>query len=372
MQFVAPILAAAAPILNSIMGGRHSSPPPQVDVGAIMRANQETVNKIMAESRKQIDDLRSEMQKASAAEKKALEERLTEKEEGFKAKLEEVKRLAKEQEDVLKASIDNANKKADELSEQLMKPVKDREAKMKFVDDLKLEIKQTDSIALIGPKGMGKSTFLWLAGKGPKPAKSLTDGTTIIIKNIPGYIDTIGIMGWDLMNLLKLLVIFIYEGMPRDIIIFNNDRIERPLTGLGLVGVINPMIVMMNSTFWKEHNKNRINLLKNGKGVHLVTPAEDLDKVYDLETYNQIKELNMGTPITHHDDVRAVSNKRQQNGIRPFNYIIQTLGAHFQYTGEKTTFMESIFRLIYIFEKRYNKDILKFMNEANITEFDLL
>mgnify|MGYP001118020633 CR=1 FL=1 len=111
----------------------------------------------------------------------------------------------------LQDELENMRKEAAKNEELLKKPIRDRENRVTFVNDLKLELKQTETIVLVGQKGKGKSTFLYLLGEGPKPEKAYTDGTTATLAE-QEFCDTIGIHGWEMHNLAKLLVLLIYRG----------------------------------------------------------------------------------------------------------------------------------------------------------------
>ncbi|OWA55068.1 hypothetical protein BV898_19453 [Hypsibius exemplaris] len=136
-------------------------------------------------------------------------------------------------------------------------------------------------IARITPKGTGKSTFMWLLNQGEKPKPSNSDGTVEIL-HLRNYVDSIGLTGWNIDELVKLLVLLIYDGIPRDLILFGNDRIDVPLTNLGLLGINNPMLVLMFGDFWQKYEPRHgqtqtIHLAEDERGVRRVEPEEDLD-----------------------------------------------------------------------------------------------
>ena len=302
----------------------------------------------------------------------------------LRADLAQVKRDRVEFEmkiEALSKSQAESERQAAEYMTRLQQPAKDRKAKVDFVNSLELEVKKSNSLLLVGPKGMGKSTFLWLLGKGAEPERSYADGTVgLIQKN--GFQDTIGLRGWTPEELYKLLVLLIYEGIPNDIIIFNNDRINTPINALAVMGVINPMIVMMSSEFWANYGRQKIHLIESANKVKRVQPVDDLYMVYKLEAYEDVKELSIGTPITHHDNLEELVARRSAAGIRPFEGLMTVLGdvlkipetaATENLTADeisRSVVMEALFRLIYIFEKKYKRDALKFMNNASLSEFE--
>ncbi|OWA55067.1 hypothetical protein BV898_19452 [Hypsibius exemplaris] len=275
-------------------------------------------------------------------------------------------------------SVADAEKNMEALRDELQKPIRNREAKVNFVNGLNLVIKQTDKLLLVGPKGMGKSTFMWLLGQGEKPKQSYSDGTVEILQ-LDHFVDSIGLIGWSLEELVKLLVLMIYDGIPGDIILFGNDRIDVPLTNLGLLGINTPMIVMMNSTFWKNYEPKQqgraktIHLEDDSFGVKRVTPELDLEKVYDMDAYEDIKKFGRGFPITHHDDIQGlVMDRRDKANIRPFHFLLDLLGTTFNVSATENANehgVEMLFRFIYIYEKKFKGDRLGFMNKATMQDF---
>ena len=57
-----------------------------------------------------------------------------------------------------------------------------------------------------------------------------------------GFIHSIGLRGWTEEEVLKLFVLMIYDGIPKDIIVFANGRVEHLIVILSLLGTINLMI----------------------------------------------------------------------------------------------------------------------------------
>ena len=253
----------------------------------------------------------------------------------------------------------------------LNEPVAQRQAKVDFVNSLQLVIRQTDSVLVLGPKGSGKTTFMWLLGRGPQPTKSLRDGTTEIVK-LNGYVDSIGLRGWTNEELVKLIVLMIYEGIPHDFIMFSTDRVEHAITALGLVGVNHPLIVIMSNQFWKSYADGRLTLRSGRNGVRKVAPDKNLRDIYDMDAYKTIAELNMGTPITHHDNIDKLIRDRAANGLSPFRLLMDTLNSTFNVSMEvdpENNIKELLFRYIYIYETVFKRDKLRFMNNAGLRHF---
>jgi len=237
------------------------------------------------------------------------------------------------------------------------------------VNSLKLEVKRTNNLALVGPPGIGKSTFLWLLGKGEKPEMSFNYGTKELNYN-HGFIDTIGI-NWELQSFLKLIVLFLYEGFPSEMICFSNRRVQLVITAISTLGLPPPLIVDIQSqTFWRHLERKKIHLETDKNGVRRVQPLEDLDLIYDFDTYNMMDNLGVGKGITHQDNIEELVKQRQQSGLDSFTPIFQTLGSTFIVHEDETDLaIEYLFRFIWLFENVYKKDKLRFMKECQLEQF---
>jgi len=253
-----------------------------------------------------------------------------------------------------------------ETENRLNKPIRDMEEKMKFVNNLNLRINYTNKTLLIGNKGTGKSTYLWLLKVEEKPNPSFKDGTTKLVFH-KDYIDTIGIV-WSHESLIKLLVLLIYTEFPRDLIIFTNDRIMQPMSVLASVEIITPIIVILHSSFWTMYNKGKIQLDKNNNTLD----KDDLHLIYNTNSYEQIKAMQLGQTITHEDDIKRILNGRVTNNVEPFTNIKQILGDKFKIDNSSSSLVSCIFRYIYIYEKYYKTNVdgmQLFLNSAELVEF---
>ncbi|XP_055339035.1 unconventional myosin-X-like [Paramacrobiotus metropolitanus] len=318
----------------------------------------------------QLDDMKD----ATEAERQKLQADFRQQQEAMEQRWAGERERYEEKLMAMQDSMAEAEERVQKMAEQLEKPIKDREKKIEFVNGLELKIQQNDSLLLVGPKGMGKSTFLWLLNKGQMPKRSIRDGTVEII-HLSGFVDSIGLRGWTPEELLKLLVLMIYEGIPTDLIIFGNDRIDLPVTSLGLLGITNPMIVIMSSDFWKLYQppnggEQKIHLVEKADGTRYVEPEKDLEYVYNLPVYEDIEEFHLGKPITHHDDIQLLVSRRKEAGVLPFQFLMDRLGDVFTVGMDNDNNMEAIFRFIYIFETKYKKNKIRFMNSATLQEFN--
>lgn len=141
-----------------------------------------------------------------------------------------------------------------------------------------------------------------------------------------------------------------------------------PITKLGSVGIINPIIVILHSNFWKLYNKGKIDLDENN-----YVEEDDLEFIYNFDAYEKINKLNLGTTITHQNNLKELLKNRYNNSVKPFENIKKLIGEKFVInTKFDNQYMDLIFRFIYIYDKKYkNKEnsIQEFLNHAVLSEF---
>jgi len=294
--------------------------------------------------------------------------------------------LLKNQLDSLQKQLAESEKRTQELIALAEKPIQERAEKVKFVNDLKIPIVRNSTILLVGNKGAGKSTFLWLRGEGPKPSPTSADGTTkLVIGN--KYTDTIGLT-WSMDSLYKLLVLLIYHGIPKDVVVVSmNDRIGQSTGLLASLSVLNPVLVIPRpANLWDELDSGEIVLEKDRNGILRIAgnnKEKALKKIYDYRAYEVIRTLSLGKTVTHEDDLEEIMENRQRSGVRPFDAIVSMLGSAFvapdsYHPGHGNHHMEMLFRFIYLYEKNYknrvndkgeNEGELRFLNDCQITEF---
>lgn len=280
--------------------------------------------------------------------------------------------------DMLNNTLSEMRKELSKLQDDLARPVRDREEKVNFVNNLKVPIKVNSSLLILGQKGSGKSTFLYLLGVGPKPEKCLTDGSKeITMSKADAFTDTIGLQ-WTLDGLFKLMVLLIYKGIPSDLIVCGNDRVLQATEALSLLGINSPLIVMMKpSTLWDGLEEKEIYLVADSNGVMKVNPPRKLQRLYYLDMYEKLASLGVGRGITHEDDIQSIRVDRKTAGLNPFNSLVSKLGA--TYTAPATIAasadkrLEILFRFLWIYEKKYKglpQGDLKFMNSCQLSEFE--
>ncbi|OWA55066.1 hypothetical protein BV898_19451 [Hypsibius exemplaris] len=96
--------------------------------------------------------------------------------------------------------------------------------------------------------------------------------------------------------------------------------------------------------------------------------------MYNLDAYVDIKQFGRGMPVTHHDDLdRIVSDRCDKAKIRPFQYLLELLGETLIVKAEENdSTIEKLFRFVYIYEKKYARDRLAFINQAALDDFESL
>ncbi|XP_055344828.1 uncharacterized protein LOC129592741 [Paramacrobiotus metropolitanus] len=264
---------------------------------------------------------------------------------------------------------------------QLAKPIKDRDTKVAFINSLKLKIRQTSLIALVGPIGSGRNTFLRLFLKRMELGKSIEHGSVEIMK--PGdFLDTIEFRSWTIEEILKVLVLMIYNGIPKDLIVFTtNGVIDLPVVLLQLLGIRSPLIVIMSSNATKlcdaVCSRPKLGFVQLAHGVCMAHQVEDScltsghQFVYNWAAYKKIKNFRLGLPVTHHDDIKLITKMRRDAGIRPFQYIMERLRATLAIGAANDSIVAAaLFRYVYIYEKKYQRDSLQFMLHGTLDDFD--
>lgn len=119
---------------------------------------------------------------------------------------------------------------------QLSKPEQAHKELEKRLNGFNLSLTFVDKFLAVGPKGTGKSTFLWLRGEAggssnlPKPEFSATDGTQATIY----YDDAADSVGIAIVSdtVLRLMALLIYkQAIPKSIILFS----QRPLPDIAIL-----------------------------------------------------------------------------------------------------------------------------------------
>jgi len=239
-----------------------------------------------------------------------------------------------------------------QLKIDLEKPVNERKEKLDFVRKLKLKITQTDKPVLIGQKGMGKTTFLWLLNECAQPIQTDNDGT-ISTNYLQKFIDTIGVQ-WTFECMLKLCAIFVLNGFPNDIILFTNNRYVQALDCLTLCMITQPMIVILDCNYlYTKIEEDKFEYNDTGGYKHV--NDKTLGKMYNQKMYQSLEQTQKVRSITHHNCANIINLRRNSN-INPFKILIDELNKNFFIhilPDDASNINELLFRYIYIYETKY-------------------
>jgi len=262
----------------------------------------------------------------------------------------------------LKDDIEKLNLSLQKLIDNSNKPINDFKNKINEINNMSIKCNITKKTLLCGPKGAGKNTFLWLCGLAIAPTKSLTDGTVdIIYSNL--FIDIIGI-DIDPNQLYKLLVVLLCKELPSDMILFSNDRVIPKLHSLSSSGITSlPIICCLNSTFWKDYNKGKIDTKDDN----------DMDMIYDLDTYRELRDT-LGVPVITHKNLILIEGRKSlnifQNVKDLFRINNNQLDVIFEYDIMDSNFTYKIlFKYLYIYAKIYNRNDYEFISKGKIEDF---
>lgn len=186
----------------------------------------------------------------------------------------------------LAGEILRVQKQMEELVESTRKEEKMLAKMSDYFKEKPIQIRYTNKFGFIGPKGMGKTTFIWMHGRCEKPQKVLDDGTKEILYNSATTVDTIGIP-MTLEHLLRLMALFLINEVPNSLYLFGNDRITEPILLLSHLGIEKCYFVCLDLKY----------IYKTVKAPYF-RPADNTDDCYDMELYNDlIKNRSMLIPV---------------------------------------------------------------------------
>jgi hypothetical protein len=323
------------------------------------------------------------MAEASAKEKADLERRIQESKKAMEKSNEELKKQAQIQYEEHRRQLEQASRREAETRQALQtqeNAVRELTAQLErinranqVVQEQKREIVRfinnrgirvtylENKWALVGPKGSGKSTFLWLMGISDKPMATFDDGT-VSLSDHHNFVDTIGV-DINTESLLRMLVLFIIRGVPDKIILFGNDRTlsEGNIALLNLLSISNFLFCSLNIEYIfggvdtdDETNEDQPREVKN---------------MYNRRVYRQLRRSGLGvTPITHEDDITAIGGRSQMRILRnmfPNDRIEITEDEINNQSGDiLVSYKVYIIKLIYEFYNKYSGDELRFINSA--------
>ena len=167
------------------------------------------------------------------------------------------------------------------LNQKLMKQENSYREMKAQVDGMHVQPRFVDKTLMLGLKGAGKSTYLWLrslVGRGgdvPKPSFSAKDGTTSTV-HYDDTVDTVG-MSIEMDKIIRLLALLIYKRpVPKSLILFS----LRPI----------PDIVVLNHLLVSDVNV----CLLHGSITHQTGEA-----IYDARMEDEMRQR--GYNVIRHD-----------------------------------------------------------------------
>ena len=122
--------------------------------------------------------------------------------------------------------INESQEELHRLNQKLLKQENSYREMKAQVDGMHVQPRYVDKTLMLGPKGTGKSTFLWLRsllGIGdsvPKPSFSAKDGTTSTV-HYDDMVDTVG-TSIEMDKIMRLLALLICKrSVPKSLILFS-------------------------------------------------------------------------------------------------------------------------------------------------------
>ena len=184
--------------------------------------------------------------------------------------------------------INESQEELQKLNQKLMRQENSYRAMKSHVDSIHLHLRFVDKTLMLGPKGTGKSTFLWLrsllgiAEAVPKPVFSAKDGTTSLV-HYCDTVDAVG-MGIEVDKIMRLIALLIYKrSVPKSLILFS----LRPI----------PDIVVLNHLLISDVNV----CLLQGAITHQLDKA-----IYDTRMEDEMTQR--GYNVVRHDSVLPTDN----------------------------------------------------------------
>jgi hypothetical protein len=382
-NLVPAVLGVVDQVAKLLMGNSKS-----VDLGPLVEANQ----RALAQQQANFERGQNEQREQHKQDMAAIEDRhgaeAKRMEQAFAAQQLAHQRAAAAERTALQASlvemrqaVETAQAASQNLMEELARPAQRMAEKRAFVNNLRIAIRMSDKLLALGVKGSFKSTFYYLYGLSPnKPIFTGADGTSSIV-HLQQAIDSIGLLGWNQTDIVKLVVLLIYTGLPADLLLFCGERTAEPILQLGMLGIQGPLIVSMCNSFWasaepqdgSEADFTLVPTVQGGRTVLRVEPENQLRRAYNMRKYRDLMLNGQGRGVTHHDDVLGIVAQRKAAGTLPFSHLAGLLGATFTVSEASDPIVQMLFRFIYIYEKKYkqhNKGQVEFMNKAALSMFE--
>ncbi|RYH14719.1 hypothetical protein EON65_33150 [archaeon] len=245
--------------------------------------------------------------------------------------------------------MSRTNEEIERLRKEAMKEELGYMTVRKFLADFNKQVEVTDRVAMIGDKGSGKSTFLWLKGEGPKPEDTCNeDGTTEIQRQGKYSVDTIGVK-MDMNSLLKLLTVLIDVGVPNTFVLFSNNRIGQDLLLLAHFMIRDLYICPMIPNHVYEEDDP--------------LDADNAEKFYNQKKLRDGKQAGLRV-ITHLDPIVPINgNVAAVAALFPGGHLSIVEWSEFKENPSSLDVIRfKIAKLFWLFKTKYNSDQRRFLN----------
>ena len=296
-----------------------------------------------------------------------LEENRPEISDAQQSRKQDYRLLVQFQESIVYAETTRKKVYPNEIVLKLQASFEARQKKVDFVNSLNLQIHQTYKVLLAGTRGWEQYNFANLSFQDDRKSGLVF---TIFHLGLDTCCYRKYVRHWSLEEVLKLSIILIYEGIPRDLIVVNDGDIESLVAVLDSLGIQHPMIAFTRLLPIMAEDPNRKVEFRLSERVNEVT---NVLRGCDESSYFQIvKDKMLGTPITYPEDISAIVTARASANVCPFRELLGKLGARFvvpSELGSSDSMMEALFQFVYVFEKKYKREQDHFMSEATLFDF---
>lgn len=150
------------------------------------------------------------------------------------------------------------------------------------IADLNIIFEETCRNIVLGPKGSGKSTFLWMKGLVIKPENDCIDNGTKNIADADKFIDTVGV-NIEMELMLKWIAVLLAtkKEIPGSLVlVLPNARADRSLRVLQYFGIANIYLVILKIERIYSYA---------GAATRFAYDDNDSNSFYNISSYDALK-----------------------------------------------------------------------------------